>query len=200
MEAQLDSFGESAVNALMRTGHWDSPASLINDGLRVVKERHRLWKLQRREFVQNLLRPALKEVKRGRLLLFENGVLDQIKSKRPLHIRRLPGFAPTATEWEVQLCRSALRDLHYYWKHACDPSPMTGERFLRKVGSLLRSLKQTPNRGQRREELWPTLRSIGCHALSYPWFVIFFQVTNCRVIVLRIVHWTCNPPSRMSFP
>lgn len=200
MNVQLDRFGEAAVRMLMQTGHWDSAAKLIADGLRVVKERHRLWNVQRREFVDGQLRPALRDLNCGKLLLFQNTVPAQIKTGRPRSIARLMDMSRAASTWEVCLTSWALRDLHYYWTNACDPSPKVGERFLRKVSSLCRLLKRNPGRGERRNELRSGLRSVGNYTLSYPWFVIFFMVRNRRVVVLRVLHWTYDPPRRLSFP
>ena len=184
----------------MQSGHWSSPNKLINDGLRVVRERHRLWNVQKREFSDELLRPALKEFKLGKVVAYDSDILGHLKTRKPRQIRSAQGVIRTRRSCQVYLSRLALRDLHYYWENACNPKPISGDRFFRKVDRMLESLGRKPGKGKKREELGRNLRSLGSYTLAYPWFVIFYSVTKYKVCVFRILHWTYDPPSRMSFP
>ncbi len=90
MIIQLDRFSEKTVKRLVQSGHWASPKDLINDGLRAASQRLRLWRMQRREFLARFLRPASKEIKRGKLVAFDSGILAQLRTKRADRVRSAP--------------------------------------------------------------------------------------------------------------
>jgi len=87
--------------------------------------------------------------------------------------------------YEVRFRPEAEADLAYLYDYIAENgSRSVAQRYLERIEAACLSLSTFPERGTRRDDLWPGIRTMGFERRA----TIAFLVTDDQVIIVRVFH------------
>jgi toxin ParE1/3/4 len=91
---------------------------------------------------------------------------------------------------EIRISEAARRDLENIVGYTSERNPKAAEKIVREIVGKLRMLRDFPHSGRERPELMVELRSLVVRN-----YVIFYQSSETKIDVFRILHGAQDIPS-----